>query len=107
MPNGADKNLIRLSIACAVYRQRFREWPSEARLAPVVLWDIAQLLDGENFISLAARLRLRTSEHAQISVGGSHGHVNYEEIEHSEAAPYRDQAWRWLGIEVRRDIEGH
>lgn len=105
MPNGVDKNLVRLSVACAVYRRRYREWPSEARLAPDALWDIAQILDMANFISLAARLRLRTSEAARISVGGSHGHVNYDKISHQDAGPLTDHARRWLGVEVRRDIE--
>jgi hypothetical protein len=99
-----DKNLVRLAVACAVYRRRFREWP-EARLAPMILWDVAQILDSENFNSLAARLRLRTSEQAQISVGDSHGHVKYDEVDHAEAEPLIDQARAWLGFEVRRDIE--
>jgi hypothetical protein len=65
---------VRHSVACAVYRRRFKEWPSEARLAPLILWDIGQLLDAANFVSLAARLRLKTSENAQISVGRRAGH---------------------------------
>jgi hypothetical protein len=45
MPNGVDKNLVRLTIACASFRARHGEGPTEARVAPIVLWDYGQLLD--------------------------------------------------------------
>ena len=105
MPNGVDKNLVRLAVASAVYRQRFREWPTEARLEPIILWDLAQILDVPNFETLATRLRLRTSERSSISVGGSHGYVRYEDIDLAHSIPGVEQAKRWLGVEVRRDAD--
>ena len=33
MPNGVDKNLIRLAAACAEFKARYGAWPDEARLA--------------------------------------------------------------------------
>jgi hypothetical protein len=35
MPNGVDKNLVRLAIACAAFRAKHGEWPTEARVAAI------------------------------------------------------------------------
>lgn len=100
MVNGHDKNLVRIATASAAYREQHGEWPSEARLAPGVLWDIARVLDSENFASLAARLKLRTSENALISVGGSHGYVRAEDLRKQPASQLFELAWTWLGVSV-------
>ena len=101
MPSDAADNLRRLLITCASYRRRYDEWPSEARLHPVVLWDIASLLDHDEFAELATRLELRTQHGMGISVAG-HGEVSSEDIEY----PVDDDALRltekWLDVEVRQ-----
>jgi len=40
MPNGIDKNLNRLVIACPAFRADHGAWPTEARVAPVVMWEL-------------------------------------------------------------------
>jgi len=77
MPNGVSKNLVRLTIACAAFRLKYGDWPTEARVAPIVLWDYGHLLDSENFERLCAKLRLRTTKHAHIAVGTSKAHLVY------------------------------
>ena len=61
MANGADKNLIRLAICVSEYRAKHKEWPTEARLAPFLLWDIAHLLTAMEFEQLAERLPLSSA----------------------------------------------
>lgn len=102
MPNGIDKNLRRLQFACASYRRRYQEWPSQARMEPVILWDIAQLLDAENFARLAAHIELRSKDHHGLSVGGRAGVLVYEGPE-EEAEEELELTRRWLNVEVRRD----
>lgn len=104
MPNGVDKNLVRLAIACAAFRERYGEWPTEARVAPIVLWDYGQLLDPENFARLCARLRLRTTKRSHVSVGSATGHVVYEAVSDHPAPERTQEAWRWLGIRVRPEL---
>jgi hypothetical protein len=101
MPNGVDKNLYRLRSACASYRAKYHEWPSQARLQPLLLWDIAQVLDAENFDRLAAHLELRTRDAPGLSVGGR-GVVEYggDDVD----GELLDLAEKWLGVEVRRDV---
>ena len=105
MPNGVDKNLRRLIMACAAYRARFDEWPVEARMAPIMIQDLAHLLDEENFTLLATRIRLRTKD-SGLSVGGGRGVHVYGELELDQKAnDLVPVAERWLGVTVRRDLE--
>lgn len=105
MPNGVDKNLVRLAIACASYRQLHGDWPTEARVAPIVLWDFGQLLDPENFERLCTRLRFRTTTNAHIAVGTSKAHVVYGTTSHGGDSRVFDEAWAWLGVRVRPEFE--
>jgi hypothetical protein len=77
MPNGADKNLRRVLIACSAFRERYGEWPSQARMHPLMLWDLAQVLDGDEFVKLATHLQLRTKDRMGLTVGGARGVVDY------------------------------
>jgi len=105
VPNGVDKNLVRLAVASAAYRRRFGEWPSEAQLDPIVLQDLAYILGTETFEALAARLTLKTSASTLVSVGGRHGYVRYEDLAEDDAGDYDDEAHQWLGANVRSDLD--
>jgi hypothetical protein len=105
MPNGVDKNLVRLAIACASFRERHGEWPTEARLAPIVLWDYGQLLDADNFELLCSRLHIRVTRHAHIAVGTANAHIVYETMEHSAEPRLVEEAWAWLSVRIRPELE--
>jgi hypothetical protein len=105
MPNGGDKNYRRLLTACAVYRQKYGEWPVQARLNALAMYDLAQLFDPKSFERLAAHLELRTLDHIDITVGGR-GVVKYSDVDHSRVDDAVMQlAEKWLNLEVRRDLE--
>ena len=101
MPNGVDKNLVRLAIASAEYRRRHGEWPTEARVAPLVLWEYGYLLDLPNFERLCSRLRLRTTDGAHLAVGGEKGHLVYEKLDESPTNDLVEEAWDWLGVSIK------
>jgi hypothetical protein len=102
VPNGADKNYRRLIMACAAFRSLHGVWPSEARLAPVTLWECGQMLDLENFELLCSKLRLRTTKHAQIAVGNASAHLVYEKIS-NPSYELLAEAEEWLGATVKRE----
>jgi hypothetical protein len=103
VPNGVDKNLQRLNMTCAAYRGRYGDWPSQARLHPLILHDLANLLDEENFSRLATLMELRTRDRMGLSVGGR-GVVDVDE---AQAAPLDEEllalTQSWLAVEYRRD----
>ena len=104
MPNGIDKNIVRLSVTVGVYRARFKVWPTHARFEPIVLWDLARILDDQDFARLASRIELRTQSEG-ISVGGAPGVQRYGDVNwDSVPAGAQDEARRWLGVERRPEL---
>lgn len=102
MPNGFDKNLRRLARACAYYRERYGEWPSQARMHPKLLQSIAGVLTPEDFTTLALHVQLRTRDTMSISVGGARGHLDYGAMDKPLDKPDFDLAWQWLDVHPRR-----
>ena len=104
MPNGADKNFRRLVITVAAYHVRFKDWPTEVRLAPWAMRDIAHLLDQENFELLAGRLRLATTLRAGFAAGSARGRVVYDNLSTHPDFAEVVAAERWLGVRVRPEF---
>lgn len=101
MPNGDDKNLVRLAICIAVYRQRFGAWPTHARFTAPYLWGIAHILGPQGFERLADLMELRTvkdsGDGTGISVGGSPGVQRYHLVDHDQVSSQALEAtWRWM-----------
>jgi hypothetical protein len=107
MPNGINKNIVRLAICAAVYRARFKTWPSHARFEPrSSLWDLGQILDSENFAKLAGLMELRTQP-SSISVGGLPGVQRYDDIKQELIQPGAvEEALVMNGCHTAGDIEG-
>ena len=105
VPNGFDKNLIRLRMACAAYNARFGAWPSEARLEPIILQNLAQILDEKNFQRLADKLELRTTtrEDQHVVVVGADGQFVYGREEPSHGPTDYERARRWLGVRLENE----
>lgn len=100
MPNGEDRNVVRLTVACAQYRDRFDEWPAQIAIDPGVLWNIAMVLGSERFSRVCQRVDLCSTagEWAPyICVEGSAGRLVYGE-EEGPSRDSQDRAAEWLGV---------
>jgi hypothetical protein len=105
VPNGVDRNFRRLLMACAVHRQKYGEWPTQARLHARLVQDLANLFDADDFARLAANLELRTRDRVGLSVGGR-GVVEYAEVDHDRLDnQVLVEAEAWLGVTPRRDLD--
>lgn len=105
MPNGVDKNYWRLAIACAAFRERYGIWPTEARVAPIVLWDFGQIFDDRNFELLCSRLQFRTTGRTHIAVGDANVHLVYDKLDPHPDPVLVDEAIGWLGARIRPEFE--
>ena len=87
----------RVLAACAAYRNRYNEWPTDARIHPVQLHEFAQMPE-ERWIQFAHRLNL----HADWSVGGGPlvagpgGAVHYGEGGTDADWTHTDDVEAWL-----------
>lgn len=73
MPNGADKNVVRLCAAIDGFRVRYGSWPTVARLWPGCIKDLQQCLTPEGFSRIQSKLRLIEAEGATVQVEDEHG----------------------------------
>lgn len=98
MPNGDDKNLVRLSVTVGAYRAASGEWPHTVGVVPLMLLHLAQHLGQERFERVCRRLRFETvhpDRAPEVFIAhGLHGCVEYGNAECSPAD--QDAAWQWL-----------
>ena len=98
MPNGGDRNWVRLCAAVDGFRARHRSWPSRIRISPRVIADLRDnVFDRHSFKRLEAKLALvpdETSFIAQDDEGRSH---NLGEEGFSKVEP-DTRTSDWIGI---------
>ena len=116
MPNGFDRVFVELTMLCASYRQRFGDWPTQIRMHPACLRNLAMILDREAFEQLAERLEFQTiSDWPSIGWGfasGEAGTLGFENVppqvplefsddEHRRQFTEEVTRWMELGQETR------
>ena len=116
MPNGIDKNLVRLATAVESFHERFGDWPDHALLNEISLRDVRLLL-GPDFLSVVERkLRLvpaadgfrvadaqgRWFDYARGSYSDHSGPQR-----HAGSAPPPMPGWHWLGLTDWHGPPGH
>src|SRR5688572_24138566 len=101
MPNGHDKNWIRLCAALEGFRMRHGRWPTRVRLWPGALADIRDhLLTPEDFAKVAAKLQLIPEDAPMIAEDDTGAMYNYGEEGFPNQRP-TPRAIEWLGVDVR------
>ncbi len=97
MPNGHDKNWIRLCAAIYGFRSRYGRWPIRVRMYEMTLRDFDFLFTREDLTRIAAKVALVPDEAPMIAEDDAGAHYNYGE----EGFPERAcdiRATDWLGV---------
>lgn len=107
MPNGDDKNVVRLTLVLQAYRERFSAWPTHLRVGRNI-WEqgIARYLTTDAMEALQTKLSVATvlEDDAMIRAVGLSGSFDYRDFEHTDLSrvpPLSD----WLGDAWRNPIE--
>jgi parvulin-like peptidyl-prolyl isomerase len=66
MPNGVDKNYRRLLFTCTLYRQKFAEWPSQARMPAEFIREVEKLGVGQRSNPFRSHLGFHIVEVSEI-----------------------------------------
>jgi hypothetical protein len=104
MPNGGDKNLVRLIITIAGFRARYDSWPTMIRLPEISLADLREhVLTPESFERLSALLEFVADDDSFVAMDGTGRMSHYHEF----SGDFQDQAEveAWLSPEVRREAQ--
>jgi len=72
MPNGGDKNFVRLCAAIDGFRARYKAWPTAVRLFPTALIDLRDdVLGADAFEKLQSKIQLVPDEAGMIAEDGT------------------------------------
>jgi hypothetical protein len=99
MPNGSDKNLVRLCAAVNGFWSRYKRWPSRVLVDPRAIDDLRDhVLSKEDFAKISARLSLvpkpRGSFVAEDDLGGTYDYG----AEGPPAVFPKPSAYEWFGL---------
>ena len=98
MPNGHDRNWIRLCAAVDGFRARYGKWPSRIRLHPLCLDDLRDMFAPDDFRHLSQSLELIADDSPFIAEDTDGRSYSYGDEGFSETEPDM-RASHWLGIE--------
>lgn len=108
MPNGIDKNLIRLRMAVDRFRELFGHWPDRVVLHQLSLDDIRRLVTAEfmaameekiEFVAGDAGFRCEDDEGRWYDYGQGRASEHVREPEGEEFDPSQPSAAVWLGLD--------
>jgi hypothetical protein len=103
MPNGHDKNWIRLCGAIDGFRVRFDRWPTRVRIFPASLANIRdRLFTPEDFAQITAKIALIADEAAMVAEDDSGGSYSYGHDGFPTRRPSPCAA-EWLGVHPKHE----
>jgi hypothetical protein len=102
MPNGHDRNWIRLCGAIDGFRARYGRWPTRVRVFPAALIDLRDFLFApDDFARITAKVALIADEAPMIAEDDSGAKYNYGEEGFPRERPTPSAA-DWLGVEAKQ-----
>ena len=101
MPNGHDKNWVRLCGAIDGFRVRYGRWPTRVRILPASLADIRDyLFTPEDYARIVAKVTLVADEAPIVAEDDLGGSYNYGQEGFPSERP-TPRAADWLGVTPR------
>ena len=100
MPNGHEKNFVRLCAAIEGFRERYGEWPTRVRLFPGTLENLRSLFSAMDFETLNAKVQLVSAE-ASIVAEDNAGHSYDYGADGFPARRPEIRAAAWLGVQPK------
>ena len=100
MPNGHDKNFVRLCAVLDGFHEQYGRWPTRVRLHAGALEDLKSLFSAEDFAKLGSRIEFLPGDPGMIAEddeGGRYGGGVGQELSGHRLAP------GYLGVKPRRE----
>jgi len=103
MPNGHDKNWVRLCGAIDGFYVRYGLWPARIRIFPASLADIRDhLFTPEDYAKIIAKVSLISDEAPMVAEDDLGGSYSYGEEGFASPRPAL-RAAEWLGVHPKHD----
>jgi hypothetical protein len=105
MPNGADKNYVRLCAALDGFKARHGHWPIRVVVPPAILDNLRErVFDPAGFADVLKKVDLVVGEGFRAE--DDSGRMFHYGREASPERPPVPAAREWLGVKIRPDAEG-
>jgi len=104
LPNGYDRNWIRLCAAIDGFRLRYKRWPSRIRLFPDTLRDLQDdVFTPESFKKMEEHIKFVPDDSPIVAEDDLGGRYSYGEEGFPQTEPDID-ARTWLGVVPDRPV---
>jgi hypothetical protein len=104
MPNGGDKNFVRLCGALDGFKVRYGRWPIRVVIYPMSLDDLREhVLSPEAFATVMQKVRLVEGDAGFQAEDGEGNVYDYANEGFPESRP-NPTAEEWLGVRVNPDL---
>lgn len=102
MPNGWDKNWVRLCAAVNGFRARYGVWPTKVRMLPAILDDLRNhVFDPASYAQLESKLNLLGDDADMVAEDEKGRNYSYGADGFTKDEP-DIKAQDWLGVKPRR-----
>lgn len=104
MPNGHDKNWVRLCAAVDGFHLRYGRWPTRVRLFPGALANIRDyLFTPDDYARITAKVALVPDNAPMIAEDDSGASYNYGAESFPETHP-TPSAYEWFGVSPKPEL---
>jgi hypothetical protein len=98
MPNGNERNWVRLCASIDGFRKRHGVWPTRVRAQAICIGDLRGMFSPEDFDALCATIQLVVDEEASMVSEDEQGRTFDYGNEGFTPEPEEDPARLWLGV---------
>ncbi len=99
MPNGHDKNFVRLAVTVAGFREKFGRWPEQVHIMRVCFEDLEGLFTPDDYAALMKTARLMPSDSDEFTFRAEDASGNRFDYGDRAAGDSQEEAYAWLGVE--------
>jgi hypothetical protein len=102
MPNGHDKNWIRLCAAIDGFKNRFKHWPTKVLLPKDILYDLEEVIFmPESMLNIREKITLVVADEPVVAQDEDGNQYSYGDEGFPKRRP-RFNAAAWLGVSPDR-----
>jgi hypothetical protein len=106
VPNGHDKNWVRVCIAIDGFRTRYGRWPTRIRVPAGVLHDFRLLFADIDFLTISSKIAFELDDVQIVAEDDEDGRYSYDDEGLSEPLP-QVRTIDWFGVSVKPAPEGY
>ena len=107
MPNGSNKNFVRMCLTINGFHARYGTWPTTVRVPPFVVPELRDhILGPEAFARVELKIRVIPQEGTFVAEDEGGGRFDYDADHDSIPAYPKIDAREWLGVDSLPGMSG-